>query len=246
MRAFSANLGFLWTELPLQDAIRAAADAGFRAVECHWPYDTPPDTVARALAETGLPMLSLNTRPGGPGEFGLAALKGREDEARAAIDEAIAYARATRTSAVHVMAGKDGDEETFRASLTHACNAAPDLTILIEALNPHDVPGYHLNSQEKAAQTCTALGSPNLKLMVDCYHVGRTEGDVLATYQRHRALIGHVQLAAVPDRGAPDHGTVDYAALLPKLDWPGPFGAEYRPNGPTDASLSWLPALSRC
>ncbi|WP_370206234.1 hydroxypyruvate isomerase family protein [Pararhodobacter marinus] len=246
MRAFSANLGFLWTELPLQDAIRAAADAGFRAVECHWPYDTPPDTVARALAETGLPMLSLNTRPGGSGEFGLAALKGREDEARAAIDEAIAYARATGTSAVHVMAGKDGDEETFRASLTHACNAAPDLTILIEALNPHDVPGYHLNSQEKAAQTCTALGFPNLKLMVDCYHVGRTEGDVLATYQRHRPLIGHVQLAAVPDRGAPDHGTVDYATLLPKLDWPGPFGAEYRSNGPTDASLSWLPALSRC
>ncbi|MBN8293969.1 TIM barrel protein [Rhodobacter sp. NTK016B] len=246
MRAFSANLGFLWTELPLPDAIRAAADAGFRAVECHWPYETPPDAVARALAETGLPMLSLNTRPGAAGDFGLAALKGREDEARAAIDDAIAYARATGTRSVHVMAGKAGDDATFRANLTHACEAAPDLTILIEALNPHDVQGYHLGTQEKAAQTCAALGFPNLKLMVDCYHIGRTEGDVLTTYQRHRALIGHVQLAAVPDRGPPDHGTVDYAALLPKLDWPGPFGAEYRPNGPTDASLSWLPALSRC
>lgn len=246
MRTFSANLGFLWTELPLPEAIHAAAGAGFKAVECHWPYATPPEAVAQALAETGLPMLSLNTRPGGPGEFGLAALKGREAEARTAIDEAVAYARATGTRAVHVMAGKDGDEAAFRANLTHACESAPDLTILIEALNAHDVPGYHLPTQERAAQTCTALGFPNLKLMFDCYHVGRTEGDVLATYRRHCALIGHVQFAAVPDRGAPDHGDVDYARLFPQLDWPGPLGAEYRPNGPTEASLAWLPALSSC
>ncbi|MEN8934506.1 MAG: isomerase, partial [Planktotalea arctica] len=35
---FSANLGFLWSELSLPDAIRAAKAAGFDAVECHWPY----------------------------------------------------------------------------------------------------------------------------------------------------------------------------------------------------------------
>ena len=83
MTRFSANLGFLWADRPLPDAIRAAAAAGFDAVECHWPHDVPPRYVADALAETGLPMLGMNTRRGGPGENGLAALPGREAESRA-------------------------------------------------------------------------------------------------------------------------------------------------------------------
>ena len=94
MTSFSANLGFLWNDLPLPDAIRAASMAGFDAVECHWPYDVPAEDVAAALAETGLPMLGLNTRRGDldAGENGVAALPGREDDARAVIDEAITYA----------------------------------------------------------------------------------------------------------------------------------------------------------
>jgi len=57
MPTYSANLGFLFTELDLPDAIRAARKAGFAAVECHWPYDTPTDQVNAALSETGLRML---------------------------------------------------------------------------------------------------------------------------------------------------------------------------------------------
>ena len=84
---FSANLGFLWTELPLPAAIRAAAAAGFDAVECHWPYDVPAAEVRAALVDTGRPMLAINTRRGDvqAGEMGLSALPGREAEARAAL-----------------------------------------------------------------------------------------------------------------------------------------------------------------
>ena len=66
MLRFSANLGFLWTDLPLLDRIRAARRAGFDAVECHWPYDVPAADMKAVLAETGLKMLSLNTRRGDP------------------------------------------------------------------------------------------------------------------------------------------------------------------------------------
>ena len=87
---FSANLGFLSSELPLPDAIRAAKSAGFDAVECHWPYEEDANAVKAALEETGLPMLGLNTRRGNvaAGENGLLALPGREAEARDAIAEA--------------------------------------------------------------------------------------------------------------------------------------------------------------
>ncbi|MYF90367.1 MAG: isomerase, partial [Boseongicola sp. SB0676_bin_33] len=89
---FSANLGLLWADRPLPAAIRAAKAAGFDAVECHWPYDARAADVRTALEETGLSMLGLNTMRGNPGESGLAALPGRKDEARAAINQAISYA----------------------------------------------------------------------------------------------------------------------------------------------------------
>jgi hydroxypyruvate isomerase len=242
---FSANLGFLFTEVGLPEAVRAAARAGFDAVECHFPYATPPGDVRAALDGTGLPMLSLNTRPGAPGEFGLAALPGREQEARAAIAEAVDYAQAIGARAVHVMAGitdAPGAEATFRANLAHACDLAEaaGLTVLIEPLNPVDVPGYHLSRMDAAAATLAALDRAALRLMFDCYHVARTEGDPLPVFARHRAQIGHVQIAGVPDRGRPDRGTLDYARLLPATGWQGPVGAEYRPDGATGESLGWL------
>ena len=81
MPRLSANLGFLWADLALPDAIRAAAQAGFDAVECHWPYAFDAGDVGAALTETGLSMLGLNTVRGMPGESGLAALPGHEAEA---------------------------------------------------------------------------------------------------------------------------------------------------------------------
>ncbi|MEO0767222.1 MAG: isomerase, partial [Pseudomonadota bacterium] len=56
-----------------------------------------------------------------------------------------------------------------------------------------------------------------------------------------RDIIGHVQFASVPDRGAPDHGELNYAHIFAALaDWPTPLGAEYKPGGDTDATLGWL------
>ena len=248
--SFSASLGFLWRDRSLPDAIRAAKAAGFDAVECHWPYDVPAAEVKAALDETGLPMLSLNTDRGdvAAGDNGLAALPDREPEARAAIDRALAYARATGTRAVHVMAGRaDGPQArgAFRRNLRHACErAAPSgITILIEPLNRYDAAGYFLSSFAEAAALIDELARPNLRLMLDCYHLQITEGDVTRRLAALLPIAGHVQIAAVPDRGPPDHGELDYAhvlAHLAALGWTKPVGAEYRPAGDTDASLGWL------
>ena len=247
---FSANLGFLWRDRPLPEGIRAAKVAGFDAVECHWPYDTDPAETATALREAGLPMLGLNTRRGdlSRGENGLSALPGREMEARAAIDEALAYARATGTGAVHVMAGFSAGpraRSAFAENLAYACDeAAPDgITILIEPLNHWDAPGYFLTTTGQAVDIIREVGATNLRLMFDCYHVQVMEGDVARRFEALQPLVGHVQIAAVPDRGAPDHGELNYSWLLPRLadlGWSQPVGAEYRPAAETEASLTWL------
>lgn len=251
---FSANLGFLWTDRPLPDAIRAAKAAGFAAVECHWPYDIPAADVKAALDETGLPMLGLNTSRGDPaaGENGLSAVPGRETDARAAIDQALAYATATGTGAIHVMAGfAEGDaaHQTFLQNLSAASQAAAPQgqTILIEPLNRHDAPGYFLKTTDQARQIIKELGAANVKLMFDCYHLGRTEGDIITRLAELLPIIGHIQFASIPDRGTPDQGELDYAqifAAIRELGWDQPLGAEYKPTAPTDDTLDWLSKLS--
>lgn len=247
---FSANLGFLWSDRSLPDAIRAAKASGFDAVECHWPYATPAADVAAALCETGLAMQGLNTIRGdtAAGENGLCALPGREAEARASIDQAIAYAAAINAQAVHVMAGfarGAAADATFVANLSYACvQAAPfGITILIEPLNCHDAPGYYLQDTHKARRVIETVAADNLKLMFDCYHLQIMQGDLTRLLTGCLPITGHIQFASVPDRGAPDTGELNFPHLfrhIRALGWTTPLGAEYKPNGPTEATLGWL------
>lgn len=252
---FSANLGFLYEGRDLPARVRAAAQDGFDAVECHWPYATPAAELAAALADTGLPILSINTRPGdlAAGEFGLSALPDRRAEARDAVAEAVAYGAAVGAQAVHVMAGRtDGGtaaEGAFRAILAEAAAlaAAEGMAVLIEPLNPADAPGYHLASLDHALAILADLALPNLRLMFDAYHIARIDGDAAARFAGCAAAVGHVQIAGVPDRGEPDAGRVDFIAVLRALraaGWTGPVGAEYRPrSGRTEDGLGWLGAF---
>jgi len=187
------------------------------------------------------------------GENGLAALPGREADARAAIDEAIAYARETGTGAVHVMAGFSGGPrayDAFCANLDHACTAAAPhgITILIEPLNHYDAPGYFLSRAEQAANIIREVRHDNLKLMFDCYHLQIMGGDVSRTLTRFRPIIGHIQIAAIPDRGAPDHGELNYRhviAEITRLGWTAPVGAEYKPSTGSDRDLTWMRKLTQ-
>ena len=110
MPRFSANLGFLWTELSLPNAIRRAAEVGFDAVECHFPYEIDPAEVKAALDETGLPMLGINTRLGKNGRMILACLLALTDgrRLRGYIDEALSYAVAVGAGNINAVAGKTG------------------------------------------------------------------------------------------------------------------------------------------
>ena len=134
-------------------------------------------------------------------------------------------------------------------NLEYACDRAAkhSLTILIEPLNCFDVPGYFLRTTTQAAEIIGDIGTANLKLMFDCYHVGRTERDVVGRLRDLYSIIGHIQFASVPDRGTPDQGEVDYQKVFATIDaigWQAPVGAEYIPKGQTDASLAWMSRMA--
>ncbi len=192
----------------------------------------------------------LNTRCGdvGAGDNGLSAIPKRDAEARAAIDEAIAYATAIGAKNIHVMAGfasGDAAHQTFVSNLQYACTqAAPHgITILIEPLNKYDAPGYFLTTTGQAISLINEVAAPNLKLMFDCYHVQLMEGDLTHRIEALLPWIGHFQFASVPDRGAPDHGEINYDHVFEvtrRLGYDAPLGAEYKPGDKTDDTLGWL------
>ena len=167
------------------------------------------------------------------------------------IDEALDYARATDTGAVHVMAGNCSGataRDTFCENLAYACEAAAmdGINILIEPLNHHDAPGYFLQTTTQAETIIRDVDHSNLRLMFDCYHVQIMEGDVTRRLRSLLPLIGHIQIAGVPDRGPPDRGELDFRFVLREIEAMGyeqPIGAEYKPDGDTNDTLGWLRRL---
>jgi hydroxypyruvate isomerase len=250
---FSANLGLLWPERPLLDRIEAAARAGFRAVEMHWPYDVPASDVAATARRTGVTLLGINTAPGNfaAGERGLGAVPGREQDFQATVDQAVEYCRRSGATAIHVMAGNVPVSDQARARDVFAANlrvaaakaAAHQLTLLLEPLNPNDNPGYFYATLAEAIGLIDELALPNIKLQFDVYHVARAEGDVLVKLEKYRAYLGNIQIAGVPARAEPDEGEIAYLAIFAAIDalkYTGWIGCEYRPRRDTDSGLSWM------
>jgi hydroxypyruvate isomerase len=256
MVKFSANLGFLWPDLPLIERIEAAGQAGFKAVELHWPYDVPPVSVKQTCDGFGMRLLGINTPLGdvARGDFGLAAVPGREPDFQAGFDIALAYARASGASAIHCMAGvvplneRGKAERVFRHNIAQAADkAAPHgITLLLEAINPRDKPGYFYSTLGEVADLMRGIDRPNVRMMFDVYHIGVSEGDILTKLERYLPSVGHVQIAAVPSRAEPDEGEIAYRAIFEALDrlgYAGWVGCEYKPRASTNDGLRWTKAL---
>ena len=180
---------------------------------------------------------------------------GREaDFRRALMDQALPYAEALGCARIHVMAGvqpagaeRRACHDTFVANLAWAAAqaASAGIELLIEPINPRDIPGYLLNRQDEAHTIAEQVGAPNLKVQMDLYHCQVVEGDVAMKLRRYRpgGRVGHLQIAGVPERHEPDRGELFHPylfTLIDELGYNGHVGAEYRPAAGTSAGLGWF------
>ncbi|WOB73497.1 2-oxo-tetronate isomerase [Achromobacter xylosoxidans] len=253
MPRLAANLSMMYAEHPFLERFAAAARDGFQGVEFLFPYDHPAAEIRTRLQAHGLTQALFNAPPGdrAAGERGIAALPGREDEFRRGLDRALEYAAALGNRSLHVMAGRipAGQEraahrQAYLRNLESAARAAASagVTIVIEPINPRDMPGYFLTRQDEAQAIRAEVGADNLRVQFDCYHCQIVEGDLAVKLRRDMAGIGHIQIAGVPDRHEPDLGELNYPYLLALVDtlgYAGWIGCEYRPKGDTTAGLGW-------
>lgn len=254
MPKFAANLSMMFTELPFIERFSAAARAGFDAVEFLFPYDYSLSELQSVLQQTGLKVVLFNTCAGNiaQGEWGIAALPGREAEARSYTDQALEYARAMNCPSVHVMAGVIPSDfsaaaclTTFVENLRYAAEqcAGENIQLLVEALSPKTRAGYLFSSQYQALEIIKKVDRPNVKLQLDLFHAQQVDGNLSHLLRQYAGQYGHIQIASVPDRHEPDEGEVNYPwlfELLDSLNYRGWVGCEYQPRAVTENGLGWL------
>jgi hydroxypyruvate isomerase len=258
MPKFAANLSMLFTELPFLDRFAAAAAVGFKAVEYMFPYEFEPHVLAERLRTNGLEQVLHNLPPGNwaAGERGIACLSDRVGEFQDGVGRAIEYATALNCPRLNCMAGLRPEgvsaasaEDVLVSNLSFAARELrkAGLTLLLEAINTFDMPGFVVCTTRQALAILDAVAADNLLYQYDIYHMQRMEGELAATLHAHLPRIGHVQLADNPGRHEPGTGEINYRFLLPLLDeigYAGWIGCEYRAATTTLAGLGWFAAYS--
>lgn len=256
MPKFAANLTMLFTELPFLERFAAARAAGFEGVEFLFPYEFEKSVLAGKLREQRLVQV-LHNLPAGDwsaGERGIAIFPERVSEFRSGVHTAIEYAKELGCSQLNCLAGvakSCGDRSTYHSTfLENLRFAASELSkhrirLLIEAINTRDIPGFFLNRTEQAAEIVKEVGSDNLFIQYDIYHMQVMEGDLAPTIKKHFARIAHMQLADNPGRNEPGTGEIHYPFLYGYLDeigYRGWIGCEYTPKTTTVDGLGWFTA----
>lgn len=258
----SANVSLLFTEVPYLERFAAAAEAGFTAVETWWPFPTADpsrteqEELVQAIANAGLSLTGMNVYAGdmAAGERGIASLPERADELEASLLALRWVAERTGCRGFNLLHGKvpDQAEGAARAAAVrayrHAAEVLADLegspgVVLVEPLARGLNGAYPLETAEDALSVIDEAGAPNLRLLLDTFHLARNGEDLLGLIASYAERIGHVQLADAPDRGEPGSGTVDFAAVgaaLHSSGYAGTVAAEYKPTGETRSTLGWL------
>lgn len=142
--------------------------------------------------------------------------------------------------------GADNCVEGFKQIIGHA--ERKNVTLCLEMLNTRDDshpmkghPGYQGDNTEYCIEIIKRVGSPNLKLLFDVYHVQIMDGDVIRRIRQHRDYIGHVHTAGNPGRGElNDRQEINYKPIMEALleiGYQGYVGQEFIPTGDPLAGL---------
>ena len=256
---FAANISWLWPEeSDPYERLEAASNAGFSRVERMFVHDVDTIVLQAALDHFGLEMTLFDAYAGDweAGERGLLTLLGREEEFSNSALNAIAAAETLDTRLINLLAGVPSAEipsdVVWQIAVTNLTAIAPEaekagITLLVEAINTYDMPGYAFPTTEAALELVRAVAHPNVGIQFDTYHVGRMGGDILGELRMARNHVKHIQISDMPGRHEPGTGRLPLRKFLEEVAsfYHGVIGLEYIPSGSTIEGLQWLPRVLR-
>ncbi|TKC19316.1 hydroxypyruvate isomerase family protein [Robertmurraya kyonggiensis] len=248
---FSVNVSTIFTEFPFLERFKKAKEAGFQYVECQFPYDFEVEEIQEAIANEQLTLTLINLPPGNwaKGDRGLAVDYMRVEEFRQSVEKGITYATALGVKKIHCMAGVPIERDVARGAYVKNIQYAGEklaehgITLLIEPINPFDMPGYYLSNLHDSVQILKEIALPNVKLQYDFYHIQRMHGNLIANFEQYFDYIGHIQIADTPGRHEPGTGEIHFENIFSMIElsgYEGFVGLEYTPKGRSEDSFKWI------
>jgi hydroxypyruvate isomerase len=124
------------------------------------------------------------------------------------------------------------------------------VTAIIEILNTYvDHAGYFLYCVRDGAELVDRVGSPNVKLLFDIYHVQIMEGNLIENIRTNIDRIGHFHVGDVPGRHEPGTGEINYRNVFKAIydlgdRFQGSVALEYSPLAPLEQDMAAMRALA--
>lgn len=251
---YSACIEMLFQEYDFIERIHRAKKTGFDAVE-FWLWQ-PKDIAAvkKALNETGLELGifqgNIDGRMIDPAD---------RDVYISGVKESLKTAQELGCRHLFVMTDilkedrtvseppYDIPEEDKQANIRYILNALKPyaenygITLVIEPLNTYvDHKGYYLNRSKPAFDLVREIGSPNIKVLYDIYHMQIMEGNIITTLRDNIDAVGYIHIADVPGRNEPGTGEINYKnvfRVLRGIGYQGLVGFEFLPTHGTEDTL---------
>jgi len=214
-------MGWTYNPMPTPELARHCKEIGLVAMEGidakHYPL----------VRELGLAISLVSSHGFARGPFNPAHREFVETRLRESIDLAVQVGcrrvitfTGMREPGISDAAGARNCVETWKRVIGEA--ERKGIVLCLEHLNSRDDshpmkghPGYFGDDVELCIDLIKQVGSPNLKLLFDIYHVQIMHGDVIRRIRQHHDYIGHYHTAGVPGRGElDDTQEVNYPAVM--------------------------------
>ena len=124
------------------------------------------------------------------------------------------------------------------------------MTAIVEVLNTYvNHAGYFLYYVRDGAELIDRVGSPNVKLLFDIYHVQIMEGNLIESIRSNIDRIGHFHVGDVPGRHQPGTGEINYRNVFKAIydqgdRFRGSVALEYSPTVPLEQDLAAMRDLA--
>ena len=255
MYQIAPNIELLFTESGpnYADRIRAAAEAGFDAVEMWGTLNQDVDALAAALRDTGVRLTSVLAEP--RTNFTLPGTN--LDDFFDGLSRGIANAKTLGCPRIVLGSGIGFPGMKRPANLQKLIDVfsqaverfgAEGVKLILEPVNTRvDHPGALLDRTAEAVAVARSVGSESFGILYDMYH-SITEGEDPAVELANAGdLVDYVQIADAPGRGQPGSGSVDWTAQLAVLrrsGYEGPIGLEYFPTVSSVESVELIRSIA--
>ena len=240
----------LWTvykDLPFEQRLEKAAEAGYQAVELVKEFENWTDADFRR-ANSKKRSLGITFDATAGVWTGTADPRAR-DKFVGDLKNFLPIAEKLECSAIIVLSGNrveglshDAHHEACIEALKRGADLAAKqkATLLLENIDQEENPKYYLTSVAEGFEIVRKVNHPNVKFLYDFYHEQIAEGNLIEKLEKNIDLVGLVHIADVPGRHEPGTGEINYANIfrkLAQLKYDRYAAMEFEPAGDPVAAL---------